>query len=520
MFIRPRVWRTIVLSCAFSLFSSLVMAADIRQGGFQTPDLQGAYAYGPSGTAWTFSGGAGISGNGSAFTNLNPDAPRGDQVLFLQNGSNCVAGQYIAPPAGQYLVRFMAAQRKVVSGVNQQNISVRIDGTEIAQITPGSEQYAPYSVGPVTLTGASQLLQFVGLNTSGDHTALLDEILLEAYGPVRDADFELPDQGSGFLYRPTGGQWFYAGGAGLAGNGSAFTNQNPNAPDGDQVLFLQGGQAGYISQTIVFPKGLYQLEFQAAQRKLGASVNQQTVSIRVDGVEISQITPVDDTYAGYASDSFMLDGRHHLLQVVGLNPLGGDNTMLIDSIAVVPYGALDETGFEVPEQNNGFTYGPSGSAWTFTGASGIAGNGSGFTNLNPDAPEGDQVLFLQGTGYANQTISYPNGRYRLRLQAAQRKNNTQTFVVTVDGAEIARITPADENYAAFLSDSFRLSPGSHLLELKGINPLGTDNTALIDALELECLAAIGDKWSDPDSWAFGSRSYRCGHHPFLAGDVA
>ena len=44
---------------------------------------------------------------------------------------------------------------------------------------------------------------------------------------------------------------------------------------------------------------------------------------------------------------------------------------------------------------SGFQYRPAGTPWTYTGGAGVAGNGSGFTACNPNAPEGTQVGFLQ-----------------------------------------------------------------------------------------------------------------------------
>ena len=44
----------------------------------------GNWQYAPSGSPWTFSGTAGVSGNDSAITAGNPTAPQGSQVAFVQ----------------------------------------------------------------------------------------------------------------------------------------------------------------------------------------------------------------------------------------------------------------------------------------------------------------------------------------------------------------------------------------------------------------------------------------------------
>src|SRR5262245_6511337 len=88
------------------------------------------------------------------------------------------------------------------------------------------------------------------------------------------------------------------------------------------------------------------------------------------------------------------------------------------SATAIALDPLHQGGFEVPDQGTGFFayhYTPSGSAWTFTGGTGLAGNGSGFTQLNPPAPQGDQVLFVQGGNGStvSQSFSVTGGRYRL-----------------------------------------------------------------------------------------------------------
>src|SRR3954462_14059904 len=53
--------------------------------------------------------------------------------------------------------------------------------------------------------------------------------------------------------------------------------------------------------------------------------------------------------------------------------------------------SLVDAGFEAPAQGAGkWMYRPTVSTWSFTGSSGLAGNGSGFTAQNPPAPQGAQ----------------------------------------------------------------------------------------------------------------------------------
>ena len=85
----------------------------IVDAGFeQVPVGAGQFQYRPAGSAWTFAGGAGVSGNGSGFTAGNPPAPQGVQVAFLQStgsfsqvvdrlGRRLVRGELLRRPARQ-----------------------------------------------------------------------------------------------------------------------------------------------------------------------------------------------------------------------------------------------------------------------------------------------------------------------------------------------------------------------------------------------------------------------------------
>jgi polygalacturonase len=75
--------------------------------------------------------------------------------------------------------------------------------------------------------------------------------------------------------------------------------------------------------------------------------------------------------------------------------------------------AFLDAGFELPFVGLGtdaVQYNPSGSPWTFTDSAGVAGNWSGYTIGNPDAPQGPQVAFLENLGSVSQTISFRPAR--------------------------------------------------------------------------------------------------------------
>ncbi len=155
---------------------------------------------------------------------------------------------------------------------------------------------------------------------------------------------------------------------------------------------------------------------------------------------------------------------------------------------------LGDSGFEdVPFADGTCAYGPSGSAWSFGGqsgfsstGSGISSTGSGFTYFSPAPPQGTQVAFLQGNGVISQSIAgWDGGTYTLSLSAAQRANNgvsNQDFQVLVDGVTAGTFQPSGTAYQSFTTAPFAVAAGSHTISFVGLNTVGGDNTAFIDAV--------------------------------------
>ena len=384
-----------------------------------------AYQYDPTGSPWTFSGYAGVAGNASGFTASNPSAPQGSQVAFLQMTGSVSQSFNLSP--GIYDVNLLAAQRGI--GSSQQTIQVLVDGQLVSSITPSGTSYASYTSGSFVIgSGGSHTLTFVGLDPlGGDNTAFIDQVAVQtvtANQPI-DPGFESPDLGTGaaaYQYDPTGSPWTFSGYAGVAGNGSSFTLNNPNAPQGSQVAFVQ--ITGSASQSVTLTGGTYSVSLDAAQRNIG-QVGGQTIEVLVDNVPVSSITPTSINYALYTTTTFTATAGTHTIEILGLDPHGGDNTALIDLVSIVaaqPNQPLDP-GFEAPSLGSGtaaYQYDPTGSPWVFSGYAGVAGNGSAFTASRANAPQGGQVAFIQMTGSLSQSVTLASGTYSLSLDAAQR----------------------------------------------------------------------------------------------------
>ncbi len=149
----------------------------ITNGGFETPALGlGGYQYAPSGSSWAFGSGGGISANGSAFTNGNPNAPEGTQVAFIQTTGSLsqVIGGF--QPSTTYTLTFAAAQRANCCGAGGEDFQVLLDGTSLGTFKPTSTSYTNFST-TFTTTGGSHTLKFVGLDTAGgDNTVFIDNV--------------------------------------------------------------------------------------------------------------------------------------------------------------------------------------------------------------------------------------------------------------------------------------------------------------------------------------------------------
>ena len=313
-----------------------------------------------------------------------------------------------------------------------------------------------------------------------------------AGGPsLVDAGFESEAVGQGnFAYGPSGSAWAFSGGAGVSGNGSGFTSGNPAAPQGQQVAFIQG--TGSLSQSVAgWAAGGYTVSFQAAQRG-NYYTSVEDFQVLVDGAVVGTFKPTSTSYRAFATASFSVTAGSHTLAFRGLDSAGGDNTAMLDAVAVaqVASGQLVDGGFEAVSVGTGyFAYAPTGSAWAFSGGAGVSGNGSGFTSGNPAAPQGQQVAFIQGTGALSQSLAgWAAGSYTVSFQAAQRGNyytSVEDFQVLVDGAVVGTFKPTGTSYQKYTTSSFTVTAGAHTLAFRGLDSAGGDNTAFIDSVSIQ-----------------------------------
>jgi hypothetical protein len=132
-----------------------------------------------------------------------------------------------------------------------------------------------------------------------------------------------------------------------------------------------------------------------------------------------------------------------------------------------------------------YQYAPTGTAWTFTGQSGITANGSALTSASEPgasipgatgapAPDGTHAAFLQGgIPGADSTISQAitidtPGPYDLTFQAARSGGRApEGFLVLVDGKPVRVLAAPGPTYGSYTTSVFSATAGTHTIEFQG-----------------------------------------------------
>jgi hypothetical protein len=141
--------------------------------GFEAPNEAGGYAYNPSGGSWTFSANSGLQGNGSAWGAAQ--APQGVQSAFLQQTGTI--SQTVNFPAGNYTIRFLAAQRTTTG--NAQGIAVTVDSANVGTWNPVNQSgnFTSYVTNSFNVSAGNHTITFSGTGYGGgDETAFIDAV--------------------------------------------------------------------------------------------------------------------------------------------------------------------------------------------------------------------------------------------------------------------------------------------------------------------------------------------------------
>lgn len=162
-----------------------------------------------------------------------------------------------------------------------------------------------------------------------------------------------------------------------------------------------------------------------------------------------------------------------------------DGTPLVLAPAYSGTPEVRNAGFESPALEFGkYEHRPMGGAWTFRGNSGLARYGSDFNP--PPAPEGSQVLFLQGESDVTQWVSLAAGTYKLSCKASYRESSGlgQSMAFYVDGIQVSETFSPDDaaKYTAYESRPFTVEEGVRMVELRSYSK--EDKTVFVDDVTL------------------------------------
>ncbi len=151
-------------------------------------------------------------------------------------------------------------------------------------------------------------------------------VTLLTVNSVSDGSFEapaLPTQQ--YVVAPTSTPWQFTGVSGVSRNKSAFTDGDPNAPNGAQVAFIQDNAS--ISQTVDLDAGVYSLSMLAAQR-VNYQTQPQAIEVLIDGAKVGMINPnapitsnnvtYVTAYTSYETPNFTVTAGEHTLELLGM----------------------------------------------------------------------------------------------------------------------------------------------------------------------------------------------------------
>ena len=163
----------------------------------------GRFQYRPAGSPWTFTGGAGISGNGSGFTSGNPPAPEGAQVAFLQ-GTGAISQTVAGWAAGTYhqLLRRPARQHQARGRTSRSWSTASSVGTFTPSGTSTRATPPPRSPSPPGRT-RSRSRAWTPPAATTPPSSTTSPSRSDPVADVADAGFEQVAVGTGqFQYRP------------------------------------------------------------------------------------------------------------------------------------------------------------------------------------------------------------------------------------------------------------------------------------------------------------------------------
>ncbi len=450
--------------------------------GFESPSVGSggsAYQFDPTNSPWTFSGDAGVTGNASGYTASNPNAPQGSQVAFLQITGSASQSFYMAP--GMYDVSLQAAQRGI--GLSDQTIEVLVDGQLVSTITPSGTSYAfvhqrqlrhrrrwhAHTVvcGPRSLGRRQHGLHRPGCRAEVSRPTSRSILASKAptWAPAR--------QPISTIRRARLGR--SAATRAWPATAALSRSDNPNAPQGSQVAFIQ--ITGSASQIVTLAGGTYSISLDAAQRNAARQARRSKCwSTARSSARSRPAAPITGSIRPRRSTCLPAHIRSRFWGSIRTAATTRRLSTRCRFVAVQANQPLDP-GFEKPEQGSDRRR-TSTTRRIRLGRSaatpGVAGNGSGFT-----ARQSQRAARRPGGLHSNDRLGEPivrrrAGRVRRELAGRAARNRlieaddssarrwAARSAASRPAARATRRTPA----AASLS----VRAASHTLTFLGLDP--------------------------------------------------
>jgi hypothetical protein len=303
------------------------------------------------------------------------------------------------------------------------------------------------------------------------------------------------------LVSESGATLWKMGGATGSGTGVTFAQVRGSGPQ--TCLVWNVGSGSYQFAWNVFPSptglaaapgsGQVKLSWNGVTNATGYNVKRSTTSGSSYAVVGAKVTGTNYTDLGLSNTATYY---YVVSDLEGTNESA--NSAEVSAVPVSPVAAaVQNFGFETPSIST-YAYGPTGAAWTFnalsgSSGSGISANGSAFTGGNPNAPQGVQVAFLQGTAVISQALLglIAGAIYQITFAAAQRNNvygaqAGQTWQVRLNGTSVGAFAPPQsaQSYADYSTTFTAAATGTNLLAFVGTDLNGGDNTIFLDNVRL------------------------------------
>ena len=254
-------------------------------------------------------------------------------AVSTTNGVTTIAGSLSGAPDTVYRIEFYLNPAADPSEYCQGESFVTF-----SNVTTDGTGQAAFSVATPAALPINESVSATATDPNGNTSEFAADLLSSTSSTptISDAGFEQPSAGpagawNSFDYDPTGTAWIYAGSAGVAANGSGFTAGNPPAPEGVQVGFLQM-TGSFIQSVSGWAAGSYVITFDAAQR--GNYGSNQDFEVLVDGNVVATFDPSGTSYQAYSTAAFTVAAGSHTITFQGLDSAGGDNTALLDDVAI------------------------------------------------------------------------------------------------------------------------------------------------------------------------------------------